>query len=333
MDTKARHETNSLAQLQQTAADHEFFQLVRLAQRFIADDPNAQVHFKVAPTFSFPVAEIAHVNMNNVDTQTQLHIYVHFMGLVGHSGALPEHYTEYLLRRLQDKDQTLLHFLDLFHDQLLHLFYRVGTLSHFYVDYERGHSHVIADTLAAVSGQSDAELSEAKLYFSGLLGMQSRSAESLRLILQSHFQLPITIYQYGSEWLRLRSTEITYVSKSLRNNTLGRSATLGQRAWHVQNRISIVVGPVDYAVFLRMLPEGDMLPTFAKFIHAYCGLEFDFEIRLLLNVSELPQCKISKNQSMKLGWTTRFSKKSANDETVRVKISANKLRQVVAYDA
>ena len=36
---------------------------------------------------------------------------------------------------------------------------------------------------------------------------------------------------------------------------------------------------------------------------------------------------------MKLGWTTRFSKKSANDETVRVKISANKLRQVVAYDA
>ena len=332
MATEARHQTDTIEQLQQSAADHEFFQLVRLAERFVAEDEGSNIQFKVAPKLSFPVAEISALDIDGKDKNTQLKVYVHFMGLVGHSGALPEHYTEHLLTRIQNKDNTLLHFLDLFHDQLLHLFYKIGSLSHFYVGYEKNKSHVLSDTLGALSGQSDAALSEAKLYYAGLLGMQSRSAESLRLMLQSHFQLPITIYQYGSEWLRLRSDEITHVSKFSHNNTLGRSATLGKRAWHVQNRISVVIGPVDYDVFLRLLPEGDMLPSFAQFVKAYCGLEYDFEIRLLLKARDLPACTISKNKSMKLGWTTKFATKSANEDSVRVKISANKLKQVVASD-
>src|SRR5437588_10322428 len=65
-----------------------------------------------------------------------------FMGLTGPKGALPDHYTELLIRlgrERKDVERTALRdWLDLFNHRFLSLFYRAWEKYRFQIPYERG---------------------------------------------------------------------------------------------------------------------------------------------------------------------------------------------------
>jgi type VI secretion system protein ImpH len=300
-----------MKQLEDNIKSFEFYQALRRIHKSMLGT-DAQLTLSAYPDLAFPATELRKFSIER-DSSDVAHyeLLVNFIGLVGQSGALPEPYTELLLERLYAKDKTLLDFLSIFEHRLLQLFYDGGTASNYYMNYEVGLPHQTTDLLQAFTGQKPEESSEPSMYYAGLFGTQARSAEGLRVILSDHFDFAFNVLQYTPQWFDLPADDCGKMSK---HNRLGGGTILGKRVWQVQNRCSILIGPLDYTQFTHLLPCGDTLGALTKLINAYLGLEYDYVIQLLVSTTEFPICQLSKSKTIKLGWNSRLAK-SQNDGT------------------
>ncbi len=289
--------------------DFDFFQAVRILKRYLLFTKQQQkLVFKNSSDLAFPVTDITKIS--------SFELLVSFMGLTGQNGILPEHYSELLLERLNQKDKTLMDFLDIFHDRILHLFYDTWKLDKYHINFEELNNKAISSDqtlrfINAASGQPKAAsdnglLSEELwLFYAGLLNFQSRPAETLKLILQDYFMLPVSISNYAPEWLKIAAPDITRLSKyPTAHSILGIDTVVGKRIWHIQNRFAIQIGPINYQQFKRLLPNGDMLKALRALVQRFAGIEFDFSIILILRGSLVPKCILSSKKSMHLGWNS-----------------------------
>src|SRR5262249_13839425 len=134
-----------VSHLHSEAHRFNFFQAVRLLERdFLAraaGDPKWRrfpvgrdyppdrevVRFRVLQSLSFPPGEISEVIQPTKPTpETDWpppEMTVTFLGMTGANGSLPYHYTRMILRRLREKDASLLEWLDLFNHRLVSLFF------------------------------------------------------------------------------------------------------------------------------------------------------------------------------------------------------------------
>jgi type VI secretion system protein ImpH len=222
------------------------------------------------------------------------------IGLTGYNGILPEHYSELVLERLNQKDNTLADFLDIFHSRIARLFYDTWEFAKYYIAFEKFKYEAVSQDptlrfIKAASGQPQIE--DLGLFYAGLLNFQSRPVAALKLILQDYFSLPVSISNYAPEWINLK-----YEDRARR--FLGIDAVVGKRIWHIQNRFSIKIGPINYAEFIRLLPNGDMLRALRDLVRKFVGMEFDFSVLLILNGNVVPKCFLNCKKSMRLGWNT-----------------------------
>jgi type VI secretion system protein ImpH len=323
MVTTDRQKIANLSTITRQASETEFFQLVRLLARNM--DSDYKIRFKNSPHLAFPVSDISNCQLD--PSEKRVIITTQFLGLLGQSGIMPLHYTEYLLERLQAKDKTLLEFLDIFHDQLLHLFYEVGSLSHFYQDVERGSTHPIKELLLALAGNATHEADDLQLYFSGILQLPTRSIRGLQQLLANYFKLPITLATHQPKQIRLAAHDVTLLTKNKQNNQLSRTALLGRKIWDVQNRFAVLIGPIDYQTFLTLLPGTPLLTRLDQLIRGYTHNELEHDIRITIDAKSLPACRLSRDQRCKLAWNTRLSSKQQNKKPIMVKFSANQLNR------
>ena len=309
MESKVRGKTNIISKLIAQPQDFDFFQAVRILKRYLLfTQQQKKLSFKNSSGSAFPATDIIKIS--------SFELLVSFMGLTGQNGILPEHYSELLLERLNQKDTTLMDFLDIFHDRILHLFYDTWKLDKYYIAFEKLNNKAILydQTLRfinAASGQpkvaSDKGLlsEDVWLFYAGLLNFQSRPAETLKLILQDYFLLPIAISNYASEWIKIADKERTRLAKyPTAHSGLGIDAVVGKRIWHIQNRFAIQIGPINYQQFKRLLPNGGMLKALRALVQRFAGMEFDFSIALILRGSLAPKCILSSKRSMRLGWNS-----------------------------
>ncbi|MSP52700.1 MAG: type VI secretion system baseplate subunit TssG [Gammaproteobacteria bacterium] len=324
MATTDREKIAHLMTITQQAPYTEFFQVVRLLAR--NSDNGYKICFKNSPRLAFPVSDVSSCQIDQ--SEKRITITTQFLGLLGQSGVMPLHYTEYLLERLQAKDKTLLEFLDIFHDQLLHLFYEVGSLSHFYQDLERGSSHPIKELLLALAGNYSNEIDELQLYFAGILQLPTRSINGLQQLLTYYFKLPIHIKTHQPKQIRLATHDVTHLSKHDQNNHLSRTALLGKKIWDVQSRFAVLIGPIDYQTFLTLLPGTPSLARLDQLIRVYTHNELEHDILITVDAQSLPACRLSRDKICKLAWNTRLSSKQHYKEPILVKFSANRLKKL-----
>lgn len=123
----------SLLPLDQQLFEHsyefDFFQAVRLLHLILSDrqgvgriakPSDEPVRFEARQSLEFPASSVHAISAESDPPR----MTAAFLGLTGVQGALPHHYTEYILARAQSKDFTLAAFLDLFNHRIVSLFYR-----------------------------------------------------------------------------------------------------------------------------------------------------------------------------------------------------------------
>ena len=350
-----------------------FFQSVRLLERAVLLKEKQSIHeqnrakkhnpialfvppateilrFKARTSFSFPNNEIFSITAGLEPAYTiPWEMQVNFLSLAGSIGVLPYHYTELILQRLKQKDESLIQFLDLFNHRTISLFYQAGTKYSLPIEYERKKLNTnpkkdrstASQALLSVIGLGTAGLSdrlqvkdESLLFYSGLLTQKIRTSTGLKQILSDYFDLPVRIQEFVGQWQELIPDIRTRIASKLepkgQNAALAKSAMLGARGWIAQGKIKILLGPLNKEQFNRFAPGTKALAAMNDMVQMYLGLEHDYEFIIEVKRADLPN-KITLNKKAPpiLSWDTWLSTSEqkttlTTDETLKIAISAKR---------
>jgi type VI secretion system protein ImpH len=308
---------NLFRSLEQAPFNADFFQALRRLECAFPDKPRVgcsvrpqdePVRLAQEPALSFAPAALSGFEPGNERDAPRL--LVRFFGLLGPNGPLPLHLTEYARERaLHHHDPTLVRFLDLFHHRFLAFFYRAWAQAQPTVSYDRPREDRFGDYVGALVGIGSPELKRrdaagdhVKLFFSGWLSRQVRSADGVRAILTGFFRLPVEIETFVGHWMRLPRDDLTHLGARNAGAQVGVGAVVGARVWDRQHKCRVRIGPLTLARYEDFLPGGEALPRLVALIRQYFCFELDWDMRLALARDEVPQIRLARYG--RLGWTT-----------------------------
>ncbi|MFL6674167.1 MAG: type VI secretion system baseplate subunit TssG [Massilia sp.] len=302
--------------LERQAARMDFYQVLRLVEAAHPELPRIGASLRArddalrlgqAATMAFSEGALA--RFTAASGQARARLAVNFFGLLGANGPLPLHLTEYTRDRLRNAgDPTLLAFLDVFHHRMLSLFYRARAQAEPAVSLDREDQDRYTDFVGSLFGIGSPALRArdevgdfAKLHFAGLLANKKRPAAGLVAILREYFRLPVHLEQFVGHWMRLPDELRTRIGRIEAGNRLGASTVLGRSVWDSQHKFRIVVGPLGYRDYTRMLPGGDSMRRLLAWVRQYAGRTLDWDVRLILRKEDVPPLVLGGGA--RLGWT------------------------------
>lgn len=299
--------------LEKQARQMDFFQLVRLLENAYPELPRIGeslrprddiLRFCQSPQLIFHATSVEGFQPATAEGVARL--YVNFFGLMGPNAPMPIHLTEYARDRLRNSgDATLVRFLDIFHHRMISLFYRARATAEPVISLDRNDNDRFSNYIGSMFGIGSPALRErdpvsdfAKLHFAGLLANKTRHASGLVTILREYFKLPIELKQFVGHWMHLPKEARSSLGALDGGAQLGISTVLGERVWDSQNKFRLIIGPLDYAEYCRMLPGGESLQRLVAWVRNYCGDALEWDVQLLLKKEQIPP--------LQLGGTTRL---------------------------
>lgn len=241
-------------------------------------------------------------------------VFVNFMGLLGPHGPLPLHFTDYARDRERNAgDSTIARFFDVFNHRMISLFYRAWAVNQMAVSGDRPADDRYIFYVGSLFGLGmpslmgrDAVPDAAKLHYSGRLSHPTRNAEGLEAIIRGYFGVPANIVEFIGRWLDLPERYWCRIGSGSESTRLGIGAVAGTRAWDVQSCVRIRLGPMRFADYCRLLPNGESYRRLVDWVRNYIGMELDFEVQLVLREEEVPKISLGgqRARGAQLGWTT-----------------------------
>ena len=278
---------------------------VRVAQPAELDFPPASLHSLVLTTGAPP------------------RLLQRLFGLLGPNGVLPLHLTEYARERAtHHADITLQRFLDMLTHRFALLFYRAWAEAQPTVSLDRPGNKATFNRLGALVGiglptlqDRDALPDASRLHFVGRLARQTRDAEGLLAWCRSEFDVPVAIEQWSGHWLQLAGEERSRLGRR-RGALLGRSTVLGGSVWDVQHKFRISMGPLRLEQYMRLLPGGADLARLQALVRSWVGIEFAWDLKLILKRDEVPKGKLGARQTPmgRALWLGRYRRSADADD-------------------
>ncbi len=304
------------------AAPHRFdpFQAARLAEQgrssvgggaLPGDEP---VRFQTAQTLAFAPAPVAGI----ADADGRMVMRQAFLGLTGPLGVLPQVFSELVIRADRMRNRSVSAFHDIFVHRLASLFLRAsGKYRHpvlVQADRSRGRDPVSAAMLALAGfgtphlrGRTSAP-DAALLYFAGLLAARNRSAAGLAAMLEDDLGCPVAVIQFQERWVPVPPSEQTGLSgpgQPAQFNRLGVDSFAGARVRDAQGSFRIRIGPVGYAQFRSLMPEGALLRRLVDLVRLYADPALAFDVQVVLRKQDVPQLQMAPDGAApRLGWNS-----------------------------
>jgi type VI secretion system protein ImpH len=278
------------------------------------------LRFRSTPGLAYPSADIVAIEPRADSRPPQVTTAV--MGLTGAAGVLPRPYTEALTRTLRNRSHALHDFIDLLSHRFVAFFARAGIKYRIHRSAETAastsppQSDPVADTLLALTGYGTPHLvsrlavgASPLLHYSGLFAGRPRSAEKLAALVSDWFGRRVEVVQFAGAWLALKPDQQTALAAGLRTgnwNRLGVDAAIGVRAWDLQSRIILRIGPLDQASFEALLPDRPALQRLVSLVRAFLGFEIGFAINPVLAGPEVPPLRLDRQADppSRLGWNS-----------------------------
>ena len=291
-----------------------FFEAVHLLERLAPDKPplgegleptKEPVRFAVAPSFTFPAAEIASLSADASDGPARMGVT--FLGLIGPNGVLPHWYNELAIERNRQADFSLTDFLDIFHHRLITLFYLAWKKHRWAENYQPGGQDRLSRCLLSLGGLGTQGLgenigfeNEALAFNTGLLSMPFPTAAGIESAVASLSGVEATMEQFVEREIPLSPADHTKLGQA--NARLGMDTVCGGYVRDCQSTFRVDLGPMDYQDFTRFLPGGGTLKPIVSFIRTMVGPEYEFELKIMLDRDEVPPCRLGGES--RLGMTS-----------------------------
>lgn len=257
------------------------------------------------PSMAFAPSNVSGVDMAS-DGPPRISIYG--FGLFGPNGPLPLHLTEYARERLRHhNDNTLSAFADLFHHRLILLFYRAWADAQSVNSLDRPDGHRFVDYVASLMSMGQPGLKKrdriadhARTHMAGHLVRQTRNPEGLIQIMRLYFDVPVRVVEFVSDWVMIDDSQISRLGLYGRNHRLGSGATIGLAVRDAQSKFRLELGPLSQQQFREFLPGSRRLRQVVDWVRQYIGIEFAWELRLVLRKEEARGMQLGSPQG--LGW-------------------------------
>lgn len=288
-------------------------------------DPADVVRFRSAPGLAYPPADVLSIQQGDASLPPKLTVTV--MGLTGATGVLPRGYTEVLNTTIRTRSRALHDFIDVLSHRLVALFARAGAkyrphraaeiaqLSGVPSD-QAGGRDPVSNILLSLTGYATGHMAERLaagpdplLHFSGFFASRPRSAERLEALISDWCGRPVKVHQFAGAWLPLPPDQRSRLSQGRgagQFNRLGIDSAAGVRAWDVQARVILRIGPLDRESFEALLPDRPQLNRMVSLVRAFLGFETGFAINPILAADAVPALSLRADADPKprLGWNT-----------------------------
>lgn len=293
---------------------------------------NEATRFRGIPTLSFPPSPICHAEQTYDDVDGdphQIEIAVAFLSLFGTQGALPRHYTEHVVERVRNGDSSLLEFLNLFQHRTLSFLYRAWVKHRISPSVQLGRladrdSSIdqITEILLALCGLGTRQLiaqshidPDFVAFYSGHLSRNVSRTESLHKIVSDYYGIPVQIVEFIGRWVPIPESSQSHLERSPRANAnLGSNAVSGSRMFDQTSTVRLRLGPLSYADFQRFLPGCRDYEQLCQVVRYLLGIEFDFEVQLVLKATEVPMGQLGSVAGPRLGVDFWVSSKPAEQD-------------------
>jgi type VI secretion system protein ImpH len=277
-------------------------------------EPASVARYRSAPHLAYAGADILALvegvagTVPSVTTST--------IGLVGATGVLPRGYTEQVTAATRERSPSMHAFIDLLADRLVAHFAAAGAKYRPARAAETakldGGPDRIARLLLALTGYATPGLAERLacgpeplLHYSGFFASRPRSADRLAAMASDWLGRPVEVVQFAGAWLDVPPDQRTRLPEGRLAGAfvqLGEDAAIGVRAWDVQARVVLRVGPLDGAAFAALLPGAALLGKFIALVRAYLGIETAFAVNLVVAKDAVPPLGLGMGR--RLGWDT-----------------------------
>jgi type VI secretion system protein ImpH len=322
MAAEGRRDSASIKdELFEHPARFEFFQAVRLLRklrsgdfRVAAADPSEElVRFRADISLAFPTAEITDLVAPG-EQEPGAVMSVPFMGVASPSsfGSLPTRYVEQLLDEEREKNSAPRDFLDLFNHRIISLFFRAWEKYRLDAQYEADEDRrYYEQAIFSLIGMGTDGLRQrlrlddrALLSRAGLLARTPMPATSLEGLLESYFDVPVSVEQFRATWYPLELDERNQLGAA--NSTLGHDFVLGERVKLSQFKFRLLLGPLDWSRYQDFFPDAEGFGALDSLVRLAVTTEFDFETRIELREDEVPPLRLERNprEACRLGWST-----------------------------
>jgi type VI secretion system protein ImpH len=241
-------------------------------------------------------------------------------GLFGPNGPLPIHLTEFARERLRAHgDRTFVRFCDMFHHRFTLFFYRAWANTQPTASLDRPGNDPFSRYVSSLIHLGDDTLRDrdsiplhAKLFGAGHLVRETRNAEGLQRLLGLFFETRVQVEQWVYQWLALAPEQRTRLGGGRPAEQLGVGAVSGASVPDVQQKFRLRVGPLSLVDYEKHLPGGPSFSQILAWLRNYIGLEFAWDLRLVLAHDEVPSARLGKTG--RLGWTTWIGRRTRSDD-------------------
>jgi type VI secretion system protein ImpH len=296
-----------------------FFQLVQLLQRFAggarigAEGPASEEKLRLRPAVSltFPAADIQAVDIQEAtaSAKPRFRITTSFMGLYSSDSPLPTFYAEDIFWK-EDNQEAVRDFVDIFQHRALSLFYRSWEKYRYPIQFRSGGKDEFSRRIFCLTGLGTDSLIESTglpsirlLRYAGLITQKPHSAAALTGILKDYFSLPrVRIDQCVDRWTSIDPLQQNRLG--IRNCSLGRDFSLGEKVRDCSSKFRAVIGPVGLADFMRLMPVSRDYAAMVNLIRYFSTDRLDFDIQIKLRAEETPPLCLSSKNPQRLGWTS-----------------------------
>lgn len=322
MGNADRHPTADLTDVTQridNPRSYNFFQLVETIQKLQDWDPESddwekfcQLVFTANPSLGFSASDVTGIKQVDND---KVMVETSFFGLAGANSPLPG----FIIEQLIDSDNSGLKrpFLDFFNNRMITLIYRMWRKYRYYARFKPGAEDPFSQQLFALIGVADPHLrGETKvnwgkmLAYSGMLAGRSRSPQVVAGIIAHCFDLEnVSIRQWEKRKIDIDPSQRCALGGQ--NCELGVNTLTGTTAFDCNGKFAICIGGLSRSRFCDFLPTGKDYPALKNLVEFILREQLSYELELAMDEDDIPNFKLSRNDSVALGWYTFLGKEKA----------------------
>ena len=121
-------------------------------------------------------------------------------------------------------------------------------------------------------------------------------------MIEGYFDVPTQVREFIAHWMTVPESDLVQLGDGSMNGCLGVDTIVGERVWQRQDKFQIRLGPLNLEEYEAFLPTGKSFKALVSVVRNYVGIEYLWEINLILKKEEKPVTCLGKSGA--LGWTS-----------------------------